>query len=219
MENFDNPIIEREYNISLDIFNKAFTSFQKKFTYPRTYTMIVCYFIVMVWQIILIARGQGSNISAFIIVTCFLAIFISWFNPKKIKRNLLESIKEIETDLYKFKLYDDCISLLALSKEELYYIADPHEDIEGNEEPEIEEKSENEGNYDVFEGESRDHTDEKATFLMFDNIYFSIIENDDHYMLYQSKVMFYVVPKKDFSESEILQMNEIFKEKLGKRFS
>ena len=225
LENFDNPIIEKEYNIPLDIFNKAFTSFQKKFTYPKTYIMIACYFLIMIWQMISIVRGHGSNISAFIITTCVVAIFISWFNPKKIKRNLLDSIKEIETDLYKFKLYDDCISLLALSKEELYSIGNPQEEAESNEESEIVEdldndkKTDNEGNYDVFEGEAHNNMNEKATFLMLDNVYFSILENDDHYMLYQSKVMFYVVPKKDFSDAEILQMNEIFREKLGKRFS
>ncbi len=221
MENFDNPIIEKEYNIPLDIFNKAFTSFQKKFTYPRTYIMMACYFAIMVWQLVSIARGQGRAVTAIIIATCAVAIFISWFNPKKIKRNLLDSIKEIETDLYKFKLYDDCISLLALSKEEIYSFDNPQEndELETVEDLDNDEKTDNEGNYDVFEGESQNKTNEKATFLMLDNIYFSILENDDHYMLYQSKVMFYVVPKKDFSDAEILQMNEIFREKLGKRFS
>ena len=50
----------------------------------------------------------------------------------------MESIKEIETDLYKFKLFDDYISLLALSKEEII-------SFEETDENNIE-KSENEGN-------------------------------------------------------------------------
>ena len=60
--------------------------------------MILCYFLIIVWQVILIIKDKANNISAFIIMTAFLAIFISWYNPKKVKRNLLESIKEIETD-------------------------------------------------------------------------------------------------------------------------
>lgn len=211
LENNKNAIIEKEYHIPLEIFSKAFTCFQKKFIYPKIYLMILCYFLIIVWQVILIIKDKANNISAFIIMTAFLAIFISWYNPKKVKRNLLESIKEIETDLYKFKLFDDYISLLALSKEEII-------SFEETDENNIE-KSENEGNYDIFEGESRDNSDRDATILKFNNAYFSIIEYDEFYILYQAKIIFYVVPKKDFSDEELLIMNENFKNKLGKRFS
>ncbi|HHX57504.1 MAG TPA: YcxB family protein, partial [Clostridiales bacterium] len=60
---------------------------------------------------------------------------------------------------------------------------------------------------------------EKPVFLMLDNIHLLIFEKDNYYLLYKSNKKFYVVPKKDFSDAEILQMNEIFREKLGKRFS
>lgn len=211
LENNKNAIIEKEYHIPLEIFSKAFTCFQKKFIYPKTYLMILCYFLIIVWQVILIIKDKANNISAFIIMTAFLAIFISWYNPKKVKRNLLESIKEIETDLYKFKLFDDYISLLALSKEEIISFEETDENNIEN--------SENEGNYDIFEGESRDNSDRDATILKFNNAYFSIIEYDEFYILYQAKIIFYVVPKKDFSDEELLIMNENFKNKLGKRFS
>lgn len=219
LENYDNPIIEKEYSIPLDIFNKAFTAFQKKFIYPKTYIMTFCYVFIIIWQVTLIARDIASSISGFIIAISIFAIFISWYNPRKIKNNLLISIKEIETDLYKFKLYDDSIALLALSKEEIYSISNPQEEAETSEKLEVLDNPENEGNFDVFEGDTTNDSMKKPTFLMFDNAYFSIIEKDEFYMLYQSKVVFYVVPKKDFTEPEILQMNEIFKEKLGKRFS
>lgn len=219
LENYDNPIIEKEYSIPLDIFNKAFTAFQKKFIYPKIYIMTFCYVFIIIWQVTLIARDIASSISGFIIAISIFAIFISWYNPRKIKNNLLISIKEIETDLYKFKLYDDSIALLALSKEEIYSISNPQEEAETSEKLEVLDNPENEGNFDVFEGDTTNDSMKKPTFLMFDNAYFSIIEKDEFYMLYQSKVVFYVVPKKDFTEPEILQMNEIFKEKLGKRFS
>ncbi|NLP25936.1 MAG: hypothetical protein GX365_01115 [Clostridiales bacterium] len=219
MENYDNPIIEKEYNIPLDIFNKAFTAFQKKFIYPKTYIMTFCYVFIIIWQVTLIARDIASSISGFIIAISIFAIFISWYNPRKIKNNLLISIKEIETDLYKFKLYEDSIALLALSKEEIYSISNPQEEAETSEKLEVLDNPENEGNYDIFEGDTTNDSMKKATFLIFDNAYFSIIEKEEFYMLYQSKVVFYVVPKKDFTEPEILQMNELFKEKLGKRFS
>lgn len=219
LENYDNPIIEKEYNIPLDIFNKAFTAFQKKFIYPKTYIMTFCYVFIIIWQVTLIARDIASSISGFIIAISIFAIFISWYNPRKIKNNLLISIKEIETDLYKFKLYDDSIALLALSKEEIYSISNPQEEAETSEKLEVLDNPENEGNFDVFEGDTTNDSMKKPTFLMFDNAYFSIIEKEEFYMLYQSKVVFYVIPKKDFTEPEILQMNELFKEKLGKRFS
>lgn len=219
LENYDNPIIEKEYNIPLDIFNKAFTAFQKKFIYPKTYIMTFCYVFIIIWQVTLIARDIASSISGFIIAISIFAIFISWYNPRKIKNNLLISIKEIETDLYKFKLYEDSIALLALSKEEIYSISNPQEEAETSEKLEVLDNPENEGNYDIFEGDTTNDSMKKATFLIFDNAYFSIIEKEEFYMLYQSKVVFYVVPKKDFTEPEILQMNELFKEKLGKRFS
>ncbi len=184
----ENPIIEKEYNIPLDISNKAL---KKAIKIIRKAIVIFSLFAMLIAIIIMIVqRSYGFGI--FIIIICIFAFPSLLIVPKKIKKMQMDSIKGI--DLYKFKLYDDCISLLALSKEDLYFIDNSQE----NEESEIA---------------------RKTKFLMFDDNQLSIIENDDFYLLYQSKVMFYAVPKKDFSDAEILQMNEIFKEKLGKRFS
>jgi hypothetical protein len=176
------------------MFGRAFNDFQKKYTYPRTYALMVIYSIIIISQIVSLAFGNQNVFSYVVIVLCIGLLFNAWFNPKKIRRNLLDSVKGIETDVYFFKLSEACISITSYAKEELSFQSE--DDIQT----------------------AVPSSERESTLLYLKNSYFSVVEKDDYFMLYQSKAMFYIVPKFAFSQQELLTVTDVFRNNLGDRF-
>lgn len=187
-------VIEKNYSIPFELFRKAFNDFQKKYTYPKTYAILAIYAVIVVFQLVSLAVGKQNVFSYIIIVLCIGLMFNAWFNPKRIRRNLLNAVDEIETDVYFFRLSEACVSITSYAKDE---VSCQNEDDIQTAVPSVERES---------------------TLLYLKNSYLSVVEKDDYFMIYQSKAMFYIVPKSAFSQQELLTVTDIFKDNLGNRF-
>ena len=89
------------------MFGRAFDAFQKRFVYPRNNVMAVILLIAAAFNIWAIVKGKSSAIGYVLVMACIALAFVNWYNPKKLKRNLMESIKGIEGDVYRLKLLPD----------------------------------------------------------------------------------------------------------------
>ncbi|MCM1226785.1 MAG: YcxB family protein [Clostridium sp.] len=191
-------IIEKRYSIPYDMFGRAFDTFQKKFVYPRCRIIIAVLLIAACINIVNIVTGKGSSANYVLALVCLGLAFINWYNPKKIKKNLMESIKGIEGDVYRIKLLPEKLIvgtvLEPASHEEKP--AKEYEEVFGESEP-IEEISDSE-------------------IYLTRNVI--VIEKPDFFMVYLKKAMFYVIPKKDFSEEEITVMQLHFQKQLDKNY-
>lgn len=190
-------IIERRYSIPYEMFGKAFETFQSKFVYPRSMVVSGIFLIaaaINVWNIV---KGNGSVLGYVLVFACLGLIVVNFYNPKKLKRNLMESIKGIEGDVYRIKLF-------------------PNKLIVGTVLEPLEEENPKEEYEEAFE-------DVAAPEQISDSeIYFTrsviVIEKSDFFMVYLKRAMFYVIPKKDFSEEEITMMQIHFQKQLGKNY-
>ena len=191
-------LLEKTYQIPYELFKKAFTAFQKKFVYPRNYlTMGLLAMIIAIYvYFIVIDTTQASQRPMYfmIILVCAVLIAFQWYNPRKIKRNLLLAVKEIEQDQYRIRLYPEYLEIGTLlspetpgeSQQDSLFDDTPEEDFSGT--------------------------------RIFYNKNLHISEYDDFFMIYQTKTMFYVLPKTVFSEEEVEIMRVHFSNKLEKTF-
>lgn len=62
--------------------------------------MSVLLLIFAAGNVLNIMYGNGETIGYVLVLVCIALAFINWYNPRKLKRNLMESDKGIENDVY-----------------------------------------------------------------------------------------------------------------------
>ena len=89
----DEALVKKRYSIPYELFGEAFTVFQKKFVFPRNRIMSVLLLILAAGNVLNIMYGKGETIGYVLVLVCIALAFINWYNPRKLKRNLMESVK------------------------------------------------------------------------------------------------------------------------------
>ncbi|MBE6840959.1 MAG: YcxB family protein [Ruminococcus sp.] len=191
----EEKLLEKEYSIPYEIFGEAYTEFQKKYVNKRSYILMGIFIalgLVYVWSAI---KDPSNTLAYLLMVVCFAFAGINWYNPKRIRRTLMEGIKGLEDEKYRFELFESHIEISTLI---------PEKEDENDKENDINSELEEE----LF-GDSPDEVSESSKLYFNDRL--KISEKDNFFMLYQLKELFYVVPKSDFSAEEL----EIFRKKTG----
>ena len=126
----DEALVKKRYSIPYELFGEAFTVFQKKFVFPRNRVMSVLLLIFAAGNVLNIMYGNGETIGYVLVLVCIALAFINWYNPRKLKRNLMESVKGIENDVYTLTIYPERIVIgTVLEYEEVFGEIPMKEDI------------------------------------------------------------------------------------------
>lgn len=192
----DEALVKKRYSIPYELFGEAFTVFQKKFVFPRNRIMSVLLLILAAGNVLNIIYGKGETIGYVLVLVCIALAFINWYNPRKLKRNLMESVKGIENDVYTLTIYPERIVIGTV--------------LEPEKEKEPEEYEEVFGEIPVKE--------DIADTEIYLNKNVKVIERKNFFMIYIKKSMFYVVPKEPLTQEEIEIMNLHFQKQLDKNF-
>lgn len=192
----DEALVKKRYSIPYELFGEAFTVFQKKFVFPRNRIMSVLLLIFAAGNVLNIMYGNGETIGYVLVLVCIALAFINWYNPRKLKRNLMESVKGIENDVYTLTIYPERIVIGTV--------------LEPEKEKEPEEYEEVFGEIPVKE--------DIADTEIYLNKNVKVIERKNFFMIYIKKSMFYVVPKEPLTQEEIEIMNLHFQKQLDKNF-
>lgn len=194
----DEALIKKRYSIPYELFGEAFTVFQKKFVYPRNWIMTILLLLLAAGNILNIIFGSGDTIGYVLVFVCFALAFINWYNPRKLRRNLMESVKGIENDVYTLTIYPERMVIGTVL------------------EPLDNEKKQPEEYEEVF-GDIPCKEDIADTEIYL-NKNVIILERQKFFMVYIKKSMFYVVPKENLSgeETEIMKLH--FQKQLDKNF-
>lgn len=203
------PKLEKSYHIPLPLFDKAFRAFQKKYVYPRNIVITLLLVAVAGVYVDAAVRDPSSTMAYVLIFICAAMIMVMWYNPMKLRRNLMISLKELENDVYTVSLYQDGVTIrtedgVTETAEDTAESEPVSEAVEAKEEPaENHEDTDENGFNDLFDDAEAPAVAEPipATELPF-GTGFRILEYDEFFMLYLVKHNFYVVPKKDFSAEE-----------------
>ena len=192
----DEALVKKRYSIPYELFGEAFTVFQKKFVFPRNRVMSVMLLIFAAGNVLNIMYGNGETIGYVLVLVCIALAFINWYNPRKLKRNLMESVKGIENDVYTLTIYPERIVIGTVLEPEKEKEPEEYEEVFG----EIPMKE------DIADTE------------IYLNKNVKVIERKNFFMIYIKKSMFYVVPKETLTQEEIEIMNLHFQKQLDKNF-
>lgn len=102
-----NPVLSFEYNVTNEEEGQAFLLFQKKFVYKKNWIKTIAFGIVAILFGISIYRSPDQPLNYMLGTICLAAIFVIWYNTKKIRTSLMNALKILEDDKYIFTLYDN----------------------------------------------------------------------------------------------------------------
>ncbi len=196
----EQPVIEsKRYSIPYEMFEKAYTVFQKKYVYPRNIVLCVILLLVAIGNIVNIVLGNSGTLGYVLVMACLALASINLYNPRKIKKRLMEQIKGIENDVYTLDVLNDKLVVGT--------VLDPVE----------QQDSEPEEYEEVFGDAEKLEEIEKSEIYV--NTSLRVTERADFFMVYIKKSMFYVIPKSVFTDEEISKFAMYFSERIGKYFS
>lgn len=208
-------LIEQEYQIPLSMFDRAFCSFQKRFVYPRNFVITGILLAVIIIYVRAAILDPSNTMAYLLIVASAAVICIQWFNPRKIRRNLMTSLKELEGDQYRMTLTQGELRIgTILTAEKLAAAAEDEPEAEKT--PEEPASQPDDGFQDVFD-EAPAQPDIAETILPLD-AQLTVTEQDEFFMIYQKKSMFYVLPKQGFSQEELTLLCQTLRNTLGDHF-
>jgi len=195
-ENFK---IEKEYKIPYETFKEAYTAYQKKNVYPRSYIFAALFIVLAVIYIFAAVQNPSNKLAYILIFVCLALAAREWYNPRKIRRTLFETVKteEIENEVYKICVSDEFVEISTL----------PRDDVE-NLEHENEAESENENEEENEYSDTADDLTPEASKIPI-NSELTVSEFEKFFLLHVKKKMFYIVPKDGFTEYELEIMREL----------
>lgn len=181
MENYR---LEKEYKIPAETFREAYLAFQKKFVYPKSYVFMGLFIAIALGMLIFgVLTSEDTSKKqkymlylAFVIASAFA--FREWYTPKKMSRNITDSVKALGEPVYKIGVGDSFVDISTVS-DDLSDIPEEERDV----------------------AEEQDPLPEKTRLNI--NEEFDILEYDIFFLILSGKTMFYILPKEGFSESEL----------------
>lgn len=225
------PMIQRSYHIPMELFKKAFIAFQKKYVYPRNWLLTAVVAAVAIVYLDSVTQNPSNYMAYVLLAVCLAMIAILWFNPKKVRKNLFASLSELENDTYHVRFYEDGMTI---ATEEIPLPAAESETstaVETNEKSAAEldtqtEAAPEENNADtngfqpVFDGENAENAQPESiepTVISFHkNV--KVLEYQEFFMVYLVKQMFYVIPKSEFTDDELIRLRCLFTDALAEQF-
>lgn len=183
--------LEKIYKISADIFKEGFCAYQKKFVYPKNY-LFIAVFIVLALNFVYGAVKAPDNYLAYIMIVICLALAVrEWFNPRKMRRSFIDAIQETGEQEYKITAGSTWVEFSTIQRGNVENFA----------------KSGSQGEFSTelstFQREDvENYDDEPIPPSRIEKENLKILEYDRFFLFVDGKVMFYVVPKDVFSESE-----------------
>ena len=171
--------LEKNYSIPAEIYRLGFTAYQKKYVHPRMYIVSAIFLVIALDMIYAAIQAPESYIAYIIIAVCLALAFREWITPMRKRRIFFDTVKELEETEYKISVTENAIEFSTESADEV-------------------EKEDSGDGYDVPE----------PTKLPVDKD-LKILEYDKFFLVVYGKVMFYIVPKENFTEQEMETLRNI----------
>ncbi len=185
--------LEKEYSISANTFREGYLAFQKKYIYVKSYIFMGIFTLLAADFIYAAVKDPKNYFAYLLIVICLSLAFREWYNPRKIRRSLVDTVKELGEPVYKIGIGESFVDISTVS------VPDGIEEETGEGETEPDESSVSEES-DLPEP-TRIPADEKM----------NILEYDEFFLLIYGKAVFYIIPKENFEEKELEVIRNIKK--------
>lgn len=112
------------YQISSDTYSEAYKIYQKMFVYPKNYVFQAILLLLAVDFGYHAGKDQSNTIAYLLCFVCIAFIFILWYNPKKMRRSIMDVVREMEGDEYTFTLTEKKMIFRTLAPEHIQDMPD-----------------------------------------------------------------------------------------------
>ena len=115
----ENYKLEKEYQITPEIFDKAYRSYQKKFVYPKSYIFMTLFLILAGDFVYAAVKTPENRLVYLLIVVCIALAFREWHNPKFVRKRLNETLKDMGMPVYKIGVGDGFVDISTVEEPEI----------------------------------------------------------------------------------------------------
>ncbi|WP_298482621.1 hypothetical protein [uncultured Ruminococcus sp.] len=106
------------YAIPLEYYRTGFTAFQKKFIMRRNYIMMAIFAVLLISFVAAGIKDPTNKMAYFLMLLCLTAIFMLWYMPRKQRRIILDTVKELEGQQYTAECDGNVLRLWTQQNEE-----------------------------------------------------------------------------------------------------
>ncbi len=190
----ENIKLVKEFSHTPQIMRQGIRVYQKKFVYPKAVVKCVVYLLMIVGVVALILSGKLNErikiLGYLAFVGLIALIFRELFNPLKQRDNIVRTMTENEFNpIYRLTVKEKTVEISTIEDETDF------EDL-------------SEDDTDVESDESCDTED---TVIPIDSS-LKLIEEDEFFLISAySNMIYYIIPKADFSPEELEIMRSIAK--------
>jgi len=190
----ENIKLVKEFSHTPQIMRQGIRVYQKKFVYPKAMVKCVVYLLMIVGVVALILSGKLNErikiLGYLAFVGLIALIFRELFNPLKQRENIVQASAENEFNpIYRLTVKEKTVEISTIEDEADF------EDL-------------SEDDTDVESDESCDTED---TVIPIDSS-LKLIEEDEFFLISAySNMIYYIIPKADFSPEELEIMRSIAK--------
>lgn len=188
LEGQENALTIVEYDVRGSEERDAFIAFQKRYVYKQNIIKTVAFALVAVLFMIRLIFDPTNVLYWVCLAVCLAAIAVFWYNPVRIRRTIMDSIKPLADDRYVLKLYEDKLTIETILPE------DDRLDDEGNE------------------------IKIKPTEISFRDIGLKVLEKHAMFVLFLRKESIYVLPKRCMEEYQVNIIKSTLSEQLGEDY-
>ncbi|MBE6861629.1 MAG: hypothetical protein E7497_01830 [Ruminococcus sp.] len=172
----ENCKLRKQYKLDFETFRSGYEYFQKKNVYPKSYLFMAIYLILVVIYVLAAVKDPQNTLVYILLFLCLALAFREWYNPRKLRRTMIDTFREIGCMNCEIKIDDKQIEISTLE----------NETVENSEDS---------------ESETEEELPEAAEIPLDSDILLS--ECDSFFLLYIGKITFYIIPKDGWSEAEL----------------
>ncbi|MBP1544399.1 MAG: hypothetical protein J6A16_09915 [Oscillospiraceae bacterium] len=183
-------LMQFQYDNTLEEIDSAMKSFQQKFSGKKHTILLIAYSILTVAAIVLVILDYKNVLPYIALLFCGFNLYYNLTDRKRMRKKVIEAIKETNPEDYTAVIYDDKIEIDTIIK--------PKED-------------ENIDSDDIGD-ETQEIVPIKSTFI-FGQDMLDFAENDVSLMLIVARRQTYCFPKRCLSKEQQDELRNILKEK------
>ncbi len=203
-EKAEDTILQLNYDITIDEEDRAFRMFQRLYVYKKNIAATIVFALVGLFFLFQIITKGVSPMRICLMIFAFAMIFITWLTTFRIRKMLLIALETLKDDRYVFRLFKDKFEIETII---------PQEDVKLAKELVAEDREngsfEGEGEDEDYDG---DITPSKSEYeYPSDNM--KIVETSDMFLIFVSKQVFHILPKRIMTDGDLKILDECFIEK------
>ncbi|MGN0632064.1 MAG: hypothetical protein ACI4JN_12130 [Ruminococcus sp.] len=116
------------YHIDFDLYKEAYKCYQKRFVLPKNRILQAVLLLLTIDFGYHGVKNPENRISFILMIICAAMIFILWYNPMRMRRSVMDVIRDMDGDEYSFSMDSEKMTFRTVPAE---YTQDvPHDEVD-----------------------------------------------------------------------------------------